>query len=161
MAQARRIGPTGACDVECSAVINACPHERKSDRYVYTMVDPEQLYGNETLIVVLSYDDVEVATTRTHEHGIARPWASRIDTFSLRLLNCRRDDVQILATEHAILARMRIEACYSDTRSRDAVTARRRMGKPNRAQLRILSDLSNCVDEGYMNGDQQYAQLAI
>src|ERR1700722_2129801 len=66
VAQARSICPTGASDVECSAVINACPNERKSARYVYTVIDPEQLYGNEALIVVLGYDDVELTTTRTH-----------------------------------------------------------------------------------------------
>ena len=154
LAQARRIGSARACDVERSAVINACPHERKSNRYVYTVVDPEQLHGDETLIVVLSYDDVVFTTARTHEYGIARPWASRIDSFSLRLVNCWSDDVEILSTEHAILARVWIEACYSYARPRDAVTARRRMGKANRAQLRLLRDLSYCLCERYMNGDQ-------
>ena len=54
------------------------------------------------------------------EHGVGRDRPADVEALAAQALDCGDDDVDILAAERAILARMRIEAGYRDPRLVDA-----------------------------------------
>ena len=73
--QASMVRDTLADDVEGRPVINARPHERQTDSDINAAFKTEVLEWNESLVVVLGDDDVEMALTCTQEHRVRWPWA--------------------------------------------------------------------------------------
>ena len=60
------------------------------------------------------HDRVELAVPGAHEYGIRRVWPDGVESPALRLLHRRADDLDLLATEIPVVARMRIERCNRD-----------------------------------------------
>ena len=101
-------GFTRSGNVKGRAVIHARSDERQSDRDVDAFIHAQILYGDQPLIVILGYHNIEPSLPGMHEHGVARPGSAGLDAFGLRLLNCWLDDRLIFGAKETVLARVRI-----------------------------------------------------
>ena len=79
-------------------------------------VEAHQLHGDLTLVVVHGENGIEVAVLGPQEHRVRRERPLDREPLGSGLLDRRLDDVDLLATEIAAVARMRVEARDRDAR---------------------------------------------
>src|SRR6185503_12144798 len=97
-------GFTCSSNIKCSAVIHARADEGQTDRDVDAFIHAQTLYGDESLIMILGYHNIEPSLPGMHEDGVSRPRSTYIDAFRLRLLNRWLDYHLIFRAKETVLA---------------------------------------------------------
>ena len=114
--QAAAIGLPGSGQIECRTVIHRGADNRQAKRNVDALTESGIFQDRQTLVVKHRQHTICVFQIARLEQRIGRLGAARFDTFRSRLFERRADDIDFLASEITIFARMRIESGYQYAR---------------------------------------------
>jgi hypothetical protein len=142
-------------------VVRTRTDEREAERDVHALFQAEIFDGNQTLVVILSHDDVEAAIPGLHEHGVARPWAACVNALGSRSFERRADDPDFFVAEKAPFPGMRVETCDSHARRLDSERPTALMRQPNGRQLRIEIRLLDSLAHRGVDRHQNRSNLAV
>ncbi|MNX75166.1 hypothetical protein D3C86_1066270 [compost metagenome] len=86
------------------------------------------------------------------ENRIGRIRSVRRDSQRLGRADRRADDVQLLATERAVVAVVRVQAAYADPRLFQSVALERRVDQLNRLNHPLLAEQARHIGQGHVGG---------
>ena len=128
--KARLAGDAAARYVEGRSVVDGGPDDGKAERDVHAAQslpaagfavdrEAEQLHRNVSLVVIHGDHGVELFRTQFHEDGIAGHGPVHIVPLLAQALDRRLDDIDVLPSEQAAFAGMRIERRDGDAAARN------------------------------------------
>jgi hypothetical protein len=113
------------------------------------------------MVVRHGHHGVELALTGAHEDRVRRERSAGVDALGARALDGRRDLLDLLATEQAPLAGVRVQAGHRDARRRHAHAAQRAIADLQGLQHVGAVDAFDGVAQRHVHGDQHHAQLGV
>src|SRR5690606_10648981 len=108
----------GAGERERGAVVDRCPDDRQPERDVHDRAEIERLQRRQRLIVVHRDHDVAARERLGRERGVGRHRARDVEAGGREPPDHGLDQIAFLVTQHAALARVRVQAEHGDTRGR-------------------------------------------
>src|ERR1700733_6106507 len=138
--KARLARDSAARDVEGRAVVDRRPNDGKTERDVHAaqrlpaaglLVDgeAEQLHRNVALVVIHGDHGVELLRAQRYKDSVAGHRAVHIVSLFAEALDRRLDDIDVLPSEQAAFAAMRIERRDGDAAARNPKRLERLVGE--------------------------------
>lgn len=113
------IGDVLTRDVEGCTVVNRRTNDSalQTNGDVHAFLDAHYLNWRMALVVIASYNNIEVAAASAEEECVRREWTNNVNAFLLRTLNA---GLQLLfffsVAEQSVLSGMRIDSAYGYAR---------------------------------------------
>src|SRR3984957_17479362 len=170
--KARLARDSAARYVEGRPMVDGRPDDGKAERDVDAaqrlpaagrLVDgeAEQLDRDVALVVVHGDHGVELLRAQLHKHGVAGHGPVNIKALLAQPLDGRFDDIDVLPSEQAAFARMRIERCDGDAAARHAKRLERFVGKRDDTAYPFRRHALRHVFKRGMGGDVAHAHGSV
>ena len=119
LGEAGRIGPSRAGQIEGCAVVRAGAHEGQAQRHVDALLHAQVLHRDQPLVMGHGHHQVKFAgmvgrVTGTHEDGVWRKRALRIDAFLTGRCNGRRDGGDLFIAKKTAFPCVGVEPSHGD-----------------------------------------------